>query len=407
MAGLLRWLAFLVLIASILLQHPLLFMLAALLLLIVGVTALWGRYALSGVSYTRRLGTPRLFAGEETDLWIEIENLKPLPLPWLKASDEFPEEVELVNLTLQYSHRETWRILANVISLRFYERVRKHYRLRAKRRGVLEFGPAELSSGDMFGLQVRSGIVSHIDSLIVYPRVVPVTGLKLETAHPFGDAKTRRRIADDPLRILGVRPYVAGDNPRLIHWKATARRGDLQTKLFEPGASGVYVLFLDVQTVAFPQGYMGLVSEYLEFAITAAASIANELIERRHAVGLYANATQQSQFDLVRLPASRRPAQWMEILETLARLKSCPAFPLVRYLRTEATALPFGATIIVISAMAGEDVVAALLDLQSAGHPVALFSIGDKAPANIPEELPSTWLGGGAAFAHLSEIALG
>ena len=34
----------------------------------------------------------RLFCGEQLELWIEIVNAKPLPLAWLKAEDEFPED---------------------------------------------------------------------------------------------------------------------------------------------------------------------------------------------------------------------------------------------------------------------------------------------------------------------------
>lgn len=388
--------------ASLVLQNPLLFLLAALLALVAFATALWGRYALAGVTYSRKLGAPRLFVGEETDLWVEMVNAKPLPLAWLKANDEFPAEIELQKGTLHFTHKQTRRMLTNLVSLRFYERVRKHYRVRVVQRGALEFGPVELSSGDMFGLRTQRQEIAHTDLLIAYPRVVPVTALGLPAAHPFGDAKMTRKIAEDPLRLMSVRAYAAGDNPRYIHWKATARRGALQTKIFEPGAQRVSVVFLDAQTVPFE--YQGFVPEYLEFGITTAASLARDLLDTREAVGLYANASRRNENALVKIAPARRPAQWLEILEALAWLNALTTTPLANYLRAEMSALGFGVTLVVISAVVTAELVAVLLDAQRAGHPTTLIAIGESAPENIPDALQMFWIGGRAAWANLNEI---
>ena len=219
------------------LRDPLLALLALLLGLLAGLTALWERYALAEVTYVRRLGTHRMFVGEETDLTIEITNAKPLPLAWLKAEDEFPAEMALARGLLSYSHKPNRRLLTNLLALRFYERVRKQYQIDAGKRGVLAFGPVKLHAGDLFGFGRQERVIEQTDELVVYPRVVPVTALGLPASYPFGDAATRRRITDDPLRITGARSYVPGDNPRYLHWKATARHGELQTKTFAPGAT--------------------------------------------------------------------------------------------------------------------------------------------------------------------------
>src|SRR5690349_2604954 len=95
-----RLLIFLLFIVAVLLKSPLLLLLDILLLLVAGASAVWGRYCLAGVTYDRQFQTQRLFCGEPLELWIEIVNAKPLPLAWLKAEDEFPEDfhVERVDL---------------------------------------------------------------------------------------------------------------------------------------------------------------------------------------------------------------------------------------------------------------------------------------------------------------------
>jgi uncharacterized protein (DUF58 family) len=195
--------------------------------------------------------------------------------------------------------------------------VRKLYHLRALKRGVLLFGPVRLRAGDLFGLRQQDRWLEQIDEVVVYPRVVPLDVLPLPAGYPLGDAAARRRIADDPLRVTGARPYAPGDNPRYLDWKATARRGGLQTRTFEPGATPRTAIFVDAQTV---RGAPGTIEAYLEYAIVVAASLTRNLLDRREAVGLYANTLLHNSTILVRLPASRHPDHWRAILDALARM---------------------------------------------------------------------------------------
>src|SRR5690606_40724979 len=59
----------------------------------------------------------------------------------------------------------------------------------------------------------------------------------LRCRQPFGRVPTRLRAHQDPTSIADVRPMVPGDSPRFIHWKASARRGELHVKEFELRAS--------------------------------------------------------------------------------------------------------------------------------------------------------------------------
>src|ERR1700752_4154770 len=102
---------------SLVLRSPLLFLLASLLALVAGASALWERYCLSGVSYTRRLAARRLFCGEATDLWIEIVNAKPLPLAWIKAQDEFPEAVSVDRARLTPAGEPHRLLLTSLLNL--------------------------------------------------------------------------------------------------------------------------------------------------------------------------------------------------------------------------------------------------------------------------------------------------
>jgi len=178
---------------------------------------------------------------------------------------------------------------------------------------------------------------------------------------------------------------------RHIHWKATARRGSLQTKHFDPSAAHQLVICLNNQTLE--RAYGGVIVDQLETAIVAAASIAHAALEARHPVGFVSNTTLRHTEGLAKLPASRRGDQAMHILEMLAQITYFTVTPFEQLLRAEASQFPYGATLIVVTTFVTEAILTELLTLRSAGHPVAIVIVAPKQSAsNIPVELPAYYL---------------
>jgi uncharacterized protein (DUF58 family) len=378
------WLGILaLLILALVFREGLLVVFVLVLALAGGFSELWGRHCLRYVSYRRRLGATHLTLGEETTLELEFVNAKPLPLAWLLARDEFPRAVTLLGGELQGSPSEERGWLQNMVSLRWYERVVRRYRIVGGQRGVFQLGPAEVRSGDILGFRPQQLSVPEIDTLVVYPRVAPVATLGLPADRPLGDWRAQRRIAEDPLRFATVRDYQPGDHPRTIHWKATARTGSLQTKVFDPSASLALVLAVDVQTLPGAYEYR---PNALEYTISAAASVAAHALEARHMVGLCANTIDALGRQYLYAPPGRHPQQLTELLTALASLRPIRGLPFELLLDGITSQLPFGATLMAFTALVRQEIVETLLAVQAAGHPVILLSVGDVSP-DLPEEL--------------------
>jgi uncharacterized protein (DUF58 family) len=377
------WLVGLLIVVSVILRQNLLFLMALLLALIGGASLLWARYCLAKVSYQRHFGATHLFYGDETTMDIEITNAKPLPLPWLRAEDQIPEELLISSGNrLQRSHRPNRRVLVNLLSLRWYERVTRHYRLRAVQRGAFEFGPAEISAEDIFGFAVKRADVEARETIIVYPRTVPLTVLGLPAQHPFGDYRTPLRVMPDPNRMMSVREYAPGDDIRFIHWKATARRTALQTKIFDPSASRPLVIFLNVNT--YDHIWEGIDRALQELAITIAASVARYGWENGYSTGLFANSVAYPGGERVRVTPGTHPGQLTWILEALAKVVDYGRWPVEAVMETEAGHLPYGSTVIVISARVGDDLARVLLDLRRREHAMVLITVGEERLAEPP-----------------------
>lgn len=389
----------LVILLSALLRQNTLLLVGVMLALVGGASHVWAHYCLHGVTYQRRFSRSNLFFGEECDLFMEVVNAKPLPLAWLITVDEIPSELQLVSGDVFRTGDPRRRILVNTVSLRWYERVTRRYRLRATQRGVWSFGPVQLSSGDIFGFSIRRRVVEERQTVVVYPKVVAVAALGLPPMYPFGDERTPQRLLDDPLRLVGSREYVPGDSYRHIHWKATARRQVLQTKLFEPSANRPLAIFLDVRTAHFINE--GIDPMLLEFGISVAASVAHWGWQQRLPIGLFTNSVVAASRERIRLVPRSAPGQLHEVLELLARTEEDGRWALNSVVRLEVPTLPYGSTVVVITPLLPEVLLETVLDLAQRQYSVTLILLGNR--RNLGREVADLVVPGVQIF-HLDNV---
>lgn len=414
MRSALWWLLLAVLfLAGLIAQRGVLVAFAAILALAGGASELWARYGLASVTYRRRLGSAerlgsagrpdsaQLAFGEETTLTLELTNAKPLPLAWLLVRDRYPKRLPLLTgdeVTRLWQGRG-W--LHSLVALRWYERISLTHRLRGAERGYHIFGPAELASGDMFGFQQRRRAEEQQDVLIVHPPVVPREALGLPADRPLGEWLARRRVIEDPLRFATVREYAPGDNPRHIHWRASAHTGALQSKVFDASDTRSLILALDVQTAEYAYD---LVPAYLELIVAAAATLAVEALGERFMVGLYANALARDGQGWTTVRPGRHPQQENQLLCTLAGVDALRGMRFAAMLYALRPQLPYGSTVVAISALASDDLYEALGALEEAGHQALLLTVGEE-PPEVPEGLRWVHLGGHDAWQQVLQCA--
>jgi uncharacterized protein (DUF58 family) len=349
-------------------------LLVALLMSIASTIAwLWNQLVLRRVDYQRKLGSSRAFVGEQVSLTVQVTNAKPLPVPWLSVADSVPETLALIDRELASSGTIGKAHLLHLVSLGPFERVRWSYEIDCLQRGYYFFGPVDLRSGDVFGFFAQQRRLKAPDRLIVYPRVRPLPELGFPGKEPFGDERARQHLVEDPVRTVGVRDYHPEDSLKRVHWKVSARLNELQVKLFEPVITRQLVVFLNV--ASFSQTWRGIIPERQEQAISVAASIASHAVDRRFAVGLVANGSVPHSDQPIRVPPGRAPEQLTRILEALAAVTAFATKNIDRLLIAESRRLPMGATLVVVTTIVTESLLAEMLRLRDAGRRVALVSL--------------------------------
>ncbi len=150
-------------------------------------------------------------------------------------------------------------------------------------RGRHKLGPLHRSVLDTLGLARSNQVLPGTVEVLALPAVEPLDSLReasgLGTAMEATVLKTSLIGQDDVM----VRDYLPGDDVRRIHWRSTARTGDLMVRREERAWDPSAVLLVDNRTVS----YRAVVPEpRFEWVVTAAASISSHLIQHGFSVAL-------------------------------------------------------------------------------------------------------------------------
>jgi uncharacterized protein (DUF58 family) len=220
--------------------------------------------------------------GEKVSVHLTIRNEGVLPVPWVLLEDLLPKAA----LDKRFPRLKVKGRRLQVAMLRGGGKLEMRYQLECLARGYHAIGPLVLENGDLFGLHRRFRVETEPAYLLVYPRVVPLTGYDIESRRPIGDVRMTHRLFEDPTRIAGVRPYEAGDPLNRVHWRATARTGQLHSKVHEPSTLSGATVLLDLHAAGYPERGEPYRSE---LAVTTALALANAVYTMGQQMGLVTN----------------------------------------------------------------------------------------------------------------------
>ncbi len=344
------------------------------------ISLIWNRLALEEVTYERTLSDSRVFLKEEIAMTVTLTNRKPIPLAWIQVEDEVPDTLEVIEGDVAANVKPAIQTLEHSTSMAWYERIRWSYRLRCERRGLHRIGPARIESGDPFGF-LRNGARDAVqDTVLVYPPVVPLQDLGIPAARPLGDVRRGLPIFADLSRPAGIRSYALGDPLKTIDWKATARSGALQVRVYEPSSTYTVVIVAAVDTAA--PHWDSYNPANLERVITAAASVAAFATDQQYTVGLFSNDMPITADKPMTVAPNRGREQLATILGALATIRAYAIAPMSKHLMEYARRFPLGATLVVCASFVHDEFVDTLASMRERGFKIVVLYVGeDECPA--------------------------
>ncbi|MGW4934580.1 DUF58 domain-containing protein [Streptomyces sp. NPDC004166] len=225
------------------------------------------RYRVAG---SRRLSPSRVPAGSEARVHLRMENVSRLPTGLLMLQDRVP-----------YVLGPRPRFVLDRVEAGGRREV--SYRVRSDLRGRYPLGPLQLRLSDPFGMCELTRSFSTYDTLTVIPRVEPLPPVRLSgEARGYGDGRQRSLALAGEDDVI-PRGYRHGDDLRRVHWRSTARYGELMVRREEQPQRARCTVLLDTRAVAFRGS--GPDSAF-EWAVAGAASALVHMLERGFSVRL-------------------------------------------------------------------------------------------------------------------------
>ena len=266
------------------------------------------------------------------------------------------------------------RIWATAIRLAAGERRTITIPLACRRWGVHWLGDVHLRAHDRLRLFTWERHLDRHAPLKVFPVPEALASLvrPFETQVSTGSHPADQR--GDGIEFADLRPFLPGDRPRSINWRATARRGDLMVNQRHPERATDVVLFLD----SFLD-VRGAAGSTLDLAVGAAASLASAYLRQRDRVGLVSFGG----FVQWLRPGSGQAALY-RLLDTLMETQvfATAAWKGIRHLPPRT--LPAKALIVALSPLVDERGVAALFDLLARGYDLAVVDVSPLTLARGP-----------------------
>jgi uncharacterized protein (DUF58 family) len=247
-------------VCGLAIPEPSLILVGALLVVLPLVSALIARPSRYRLSCTRRVDSPRVAAGQSTTVTARVENFSRRRTGVLLAEDLTPCPPD-----------SRPRFVLDEIEPGGHRQL--SYQLRPDARGKFTIGPLRVRVADAFGLVEIGRSVRGSSTLVVTPKIVPLPAAARSRWLGDGDGGTRTTSAageDD----AAPRQYQDGDGLRRVHWKSTARYGELMVRREEHQRRNSASVFLDSRRLAHAGNGP---SASFEFAVSAAASIGAHL----------------------------------------------------------------------------------------------------------------------------------
>src|SRR5215467_11044451 len=209
------------------------------------------------ISWARVITPARVPAGHTSSVSIQLDNVSRLPTGLLLAEDTVP-----------YSIGSRPRFILDRIEPGGSRRL--SYPIRPDHRGKFAIGPLHVRVADAFGLAKVGSTAAPPVTLVVTPAVTALRHTALAGSWlGEGDARASTAAAAGEDDVV-PRAYRDGDDLRRVHWRSTARYGELMVRREEQRWRNRAMVLLDTRRDAHSGSG---VSSSFEFAVSAAASI--------------------------------------------------------------------------------------------------------------------------------------
>lgn len=197
----------------------------------------------------------------------------------------------------------------------------------ANKRGVAKIIKMEIRIPSLigFGEAVLKYNLPISQEAIVYPSRIPVKGLMDQVSNTQGIHSVPFSVYEERLGPMGTRDYVSSDSFNRIHWKASARKQTLQTKIYERVSERSWILSINIA-----DGFA--LNLQLEELLSSVAEFAYYAQKRNIPYSLCMNVRMAGSTPFLHLTSGEGKEHLQKVLETLSSINHLHVYPYDRML---------------------------------------------------------------------------
>lgn len=307
---LLSFLVLIIIVSGFIFISPFFFFIGLLYGLLFLANHFYDKWAGNGLSLENVRIQKRMFIGDEGKLELHFKN-KGVPI--LRGELHIYFNEKLSPITKDKKAEENDVPIKIPFSIGWREEVTLKIPFITKKRGVGRIRKIIVSCPNLFGLSDLTLEYTSFwkEEFLIYPELKPIELLPLEYRLKEGNVPKRNSFFEDHLKLAGVREYQTGDSFHQIHWKASAKTGNLQTKKYEKVAESSLLILLNVA-----DGFWWTAD--LEPIISHVAFIARKAYENNIPISIAVNVQSHRTFSYYYLPPGEGRSHFAKMMELLA-----------------------------------------------------------------------------------------
>ena len=233
-----------------------------------------------------------------------------------------------------------------------------------KRRGIYDFGQISIETNDLFCIfKSVKNIHKQLD-ILVYPKVYDLRGINIAGRDSYENLINSKSGIDDFTLIKDIRKYNVGDNLKKVHWKLSAKHGELYVKNFDAISGKECNLFINMHIDNVSNNLNEIIEEHMvDFTVSLTKFMMDTKIKTR----LFVHANEQKNLEV------EFKEEFLGVMDYFLKCKSDATTAFYNFIKLNLRHVPKGNWIGIISIAVDDNLRNVIMSLKEMGYRVNVF----------------------------------
>jgi uncharacterized protein (DUF58 family) len=233
-----------------------------------------------------------------------------------------------------------------------------------KKRGIYDFGHICLKTNDLFSIFKSTKDIHNKLDIMVYPKVYNLSNINLSGRHSYENLINSKSGIDDFTLIKDIRKYNVGDNLKKVHWKLSAKHGEMYVKNFDSVSGKECNLFINMHSNNLSNDLSEIIEEdMVDFSV----SLTKYMMDARIKTRLFIHAKEQKNIEV------EFKEDFSGVMEYFLKSKSDATTEFSSFIKLNLRHIPKGNWIGIISITVDDNLRNILMNLKEMGYKVNVF----------------------------------